>query len=120
MTEQQKFKQYLKNKGFKISSCLATLSLVPHFYKTNAGSHALISGIGVSMFTGVNNKDGDLGCVCFFYSGTFRAKHSWYAHDAEMQKLTSVYTSAYVAIKGFENWRKEGAERIATTWTMIQ
>jgi hypothetical protein len=41
MTNQQKFEQFLKDKGFIVSPNYAVLSLVPHYYKTDADSHAL-------------------------------------------------------------------------------
>ena len=120
MTNQKKFKQYLTNKGFLVSPNYAILSLVPHFYKTNTSGSALISGIGISMFTGVNTREGDLGCVCFFYEGTLRTKYCRHINRAEMQKETSVYSTADDAIKAFEAWRIKAAKILAEQWTLIQ
>jgi hypothetical protein len=120
MTNQQKFEQFLKDKGFIVSPNYAVLSLVPHYYKTDAGSHALISGIGVSMFTGIDTKPGDLGCVCFFYTGTLRLKYHRYANQAELKKKTSIFKSAEEAIKAFDVWRKRTSVILAEQWFLIQ
>ena len=120
MTNQQTFRQYLKRQGFRVSPNYAQLSLVPHYYKTNANSHALIDGIGVSMFTGINTNGGDLGRVCFFYVGTLRLKHHRQANQAEMIKETSVFLSANEAIDAFEAWRKRASMVLANQWSLIQ
>jgi hypothetical protein len=119
MDNQKRFRQYLRGKGFRVSPNLAQLSLMPHFYKDKEGNHVLLSGIGISLSTGVNTKDDDLGCVCFFYAGTKRRKYCRRIESAEMLKCTTVYRSAVDAMVAFAQWRKQ-SEQILTDWIMIQ
>ena len=118
ITEKQRLLNYLKKQGFRTSPNLATLSLIPHHYKTTGDSHVLISGIGCSYFTGAEQQNGDIGCVCFFYAGTMRLKHHRQVNQAELVKHTSVYANASDVISSFETWRKEAAQIIAE-WKLI-
>lgn len=119
MTNQKRFRQYLTSKGFAISPALAVKPIRAHYYKDARGNHILLDEICCSMFTGVNTKEGDLGCLCFYYHGSRRFKHCRIIDEsAEILKYVLVCSSAYDAIQVFESWLGNSAQTLAT-WTQI-
>lgn len=115
---QELLRKCLKSKGFRLSPNLATLPLVPHCYKDTNKNYVLITGIGCSMFTGINTKEENIGCICFFYTGTRKKKHSRQVTNAEILKVVRVYKSTMEVMDAFEEWRRLTIQTILT-WHKI-
>jgi len=118
-TEKQKFIDYLKNEGFTVSPILHTLRLIPHYRKIPDSDHTLISNIGCCLFSGCDTKNGDLGCVTFYYGGTVRYKYRRQSGGCELLKKIIVPKTAKEAIGVYEQWRAQSAYTLSTWRTVI-
>jgi hypothetical protein len=109
MTAREKFKQYMIEQGFTVSDFQGQpfqgrLDLVPYHYKDWEGNHALVSSIQFVIWGGANTKEGDLGCVTFFYGGKMRKKHHRNSAPAEILKKAFCPQSAQEAQDGYDAW----------------
>ena len=118
-TQTKKFRRYLQKEGFKTTTVLSTIQLVPHFYKDRVGNHNLVNNISICIFGGSNIKPGDLGCVTFYYGGTQRLHRERRAYQAELFKKAFCPKTVAETIKTFENWQIETRQKIRN-WTLIQ
>ena len=119
-TQKQIFRMYLKRNGFRLSSVLSTIQLVPHFYKDKASNHNLVTNISTCIFSGSDTKPGNLGCVTFYYGGTQRLKCCRQAYDVELFKRAFCPKTAVEAIEAFKVWQKVTRQTIDESWTLIQ
>ena len=119
MTEKQKFTNYLKSKHYSNSSVLHRLNLVPMAKLTDTKDKALISSINVCLFDGSDTKDGDLGCVTFYFGGVLREYRRKYSTNAEMLKKAFCPNTANEAIEAFDMWRAESWDTIKSWKTLI-
>jgi len=118
-TEKQKFKKYLRDKGFSTHEVLSTQDLVSHYRITDNGDHTLIRNRSCCMFDGVDTKDGDLGCVTFYYRGSLKKKYKKTINqNAEILKKVILPKNTLEAIKEFETWRSE-TSNILKTWKTV-
>jgi len=67
LTEKEKFLNYLKSEGYTTSTVFNFINLTPHHRKDKSGNHNIISSICCCIFQGSNSKEGDLGCITFYY-----------------------------------------------------
>jgi hypothetical protein len=105
MSEKQKFLNYLKTRNFHLSPVLQRLELVPSYKIDPHGTHYLISWIGCCLFDGSNTKQGDLGCVTFYYGGKARPKYQRQVNNnCEMLKKAFCPKNAKEAIEAYEDW----------------
>ncbi len=119
MTEKQKFISYMKKWGFDIhENFMGFFSLVPTYQKTTEDNHVLIKDITFTDFGGSNTKDGDLGCLVFYYSGKERKKYCKTSHQAEILKKVFCPKNAEEAIKEFEK-RHQKTKNIRYEWKTI-
>ena len=119
MTEKQKFLNYLKSQRYNNSSVLHRLSLVPMAKLTTEKHKALLSSINVCLFDGINTKDGDLGCITFYFGGVLREYRRKFSTNAEMLKKAFCPDTASEAITAFESWRSQSWDTIKGWKTLI-
>ena len=118
-TEKQNFIGYLRKQGFSGNSLFNSLSLIPHYLVSPNKNHHLISTIRCCLFDGANTKKGDLGCVVFYYGGSYRPKYARnFQQQAEMQKKAFCPKNSKAAIAAFNIWRIETSLQ-QKTWKVI-
>lgn len=127
MTEQQKFLRYMKKAGFELDGVLVkgmkplpagTFPLIGCHRKTENGDHNLISGMRFVDFGGSNVKNGDLGCVVFYYSGVTRKKYCKNSYQSEILKKTCCPKTAKKAIEIYGEWKIETYKTLQS-WKVI-
>ena len=123
MTQRETFKKVMQKKGFDVSDFqgqpfMGSLELAPHHRKTREGTHNIINGIRFVMFKGSDTKEGDLGCVTFYYKGIEREKHHKRVVESEILKKAWCPKSAQEASDGFEAWSLATNETI-NSWDII-
>ncbi len=119
MTDKQTFIKFLEDNNFTVNSnFIGFANIIPYHQKTTKGDHVLLRELIVVMFSGVNTKEGDLGCVTFCYHGAKRKKHCRTSCNTEVLKKSFCPKDATEAIKTFKQWQLE-SEQIRKTWQTI-
>ena len=118
-SEKQKFIDYLRKQGFCGNSLSNSLALIPHYLISPNKNHYLISAIWCCLFDGSNTKNGDLGCVTFYYSGSYRRKYARnFQQQFEIQKKAFCPKTSKSAIAAFDLWYAETSTE-QKTWEVI-
>jgi hypothetical protein len=112
----------MQDRGFELdtmtSMTAGTTSMIGHHRVTEYGEHNIISGIRFVNFSGVDTKEGDLGCVTLYYTGTTRKKYHRQSHDSEILKKAFCPKDAEEAIKIYDIWKVETYNTIQS-WKVI-
>ncbi len=115
-TQKQIFFEYMAKKGFILSDndISGRFELIPYYYLTDNGDRVIISSMWFVDYGGSNVKDGDLGCVVFYYDGSRKRKYKKTAEESpEILKRTCCPKTAQEAIEIFEEWQRESANTIS-------
>ena len=123
MTNIEQFKRHIRKCGFTTTDYQGQLfqgvvNLLPYHYKDLDGNHYLISSINFVIFKGSDTKQGDLGCISFYYGGRGRKKGCRTVSPKQILKKVVCPNDANEAIKVYETWKQE-SDKTIKSWKVI-
>ncbi len=127
MTEKQELSLFMAARGFQSDTSsvegikpltAGVFPLIGSHRVTGYGEHNIINGIRFVNFDGSDTKEGDLGCVTLYYTGTTRKKYHRESHPTEILKKAFCPKSAEEAIEIYDKWKVETYKTIES-WKVI-